>query len=182
VLRSVIRTLIRQPESAPRIAAVARYPDDTTGAAQLRQFHPDDAAVQRCNHRFVLAVEKTQADVAHRAVRAQHLQFFTREHVAAGAQQAGRLDGADAHQGQADRLHEAHGSAQNGAVRRHCQTTQGPAGSPVRRSHTTTLSRWLAMPMAATGGSPAFSRQASTASRTLVHSSRASCSTHAGCG
>jgi hypothetical protein len=33
--------------------------------------------------------------------------------------------------------------AQNGAVRRHCQITHGPTGSPLRRSQTTTDSRWL---------------------------------------
>ena len=30
---------------------------------------------------------------------------------------------------------------QNGAERRHCHTTQGPSGAPVRRSQTITLSR-----------------------------------------
>ncbi len=37
-----------------------------------------------------------------------------------------------------------------GAVRRHCHTMAFAMGSPVARSHTTVVSRWLVMPMAAT--------------------------------
>ena len=39
------------------------------------------------------------------------------------------------------------------APRRSCQTMARWRGAPVRRSHTTTVSRWLVMPMAATGSS-----------------------------
>ena len=37
------------------------------------------------------------------------------------------------------------------AVRRSCHTMARCSGAPVRRSHTTTVSRWLVMPIAATG-------------------------------
>ena len=39
------------------------------------------------------------------------------------------------------------------APRRSCQTMARCRGSPVRRSHSTTVSRWLVMPIAATGWS-----------------------------
>ena len=38
-------------------------------------------------------------------------------------------------------------SSMMGAVRRHCQTMALAMGSPVARSHTTVVSRWLVMPM-----------------------------------
>ena len=40
-------------------------------------------------------------------------------------------------------------SAIIGSVRRHCQQMALHTGSPVRRSHTTVVSRWLVMPTAA---------------------------------
>ena len=39
-------------------------------------------------------------------------------------------------------------SSQNAAVRRHCQTTMGPTGTPVARSQSRTDSRWLLIPTA----------------------------------
>ena len=42
-------------------------------------------------------------------------------------------------------------SSQRAAVRRSCQTMARCRGRPVRRSQTTTVSRWLVMPRAATG-------------------------------
>lgn len=43
-----------------------------------------------------------------------------------------------------------------GAVRRHCHTTAFPTGCPVCRSHTTTVSLWLVMPMAAMSSAAAL--------------------------
>ena len=48
-------------------------------------------------------------------------------------------------------------------VRRSCHTMAGWIGAPLRRSHTTVVSRWLAMPTAAT--SAAEAPAAATASR-----------------
>ena len=42
------------------------------------------------------------------------------------------------------------------AVRRSCQTIALQIGSPVARSQTTVVSRWLVMPMAATSAAPTF--------------------------
>ena len=39
-------------------------------------------------------------------------------------------------------------------MRRSCQTMALAIGSPVLRSHTTVVSRWLVMPMAATSARP----------------------------
>ena len=44
---------------------------------------------------------------------------------------------------------EAARSEQKSAVRRHCQTMAGDTGSPVARSQTTVVSRWLVMPIPA---------------------------------
>src|SRR6266852_4072761 len=41
-------------------------------------------------------------------------------------------------------------SAQRAAVRRSCQTMARAMGRPVLRSHTSVVSRWLVMPIAAT--------------------------------
>ena len=46
--------------------------------------------------------------------------------------------------------HAAFSSAQTSAVRRSCQTIALCSGLPVARSHTSVVSRWLVMPMAAT--------------------------------
>ncbi len=73
---------------------------------------------------------------------------------------------------------------QKGAVRRHCQTIAGATGSPVRRSHTIVVSRWLVMPIAAT--SAAWTREEASTARAAsiwaVQIRRASCSTHPACG
>ena len=69
----------------------------------------------------------------------------------------------------------------SGAVRRSCQTSARCSGSPVARSHSTVVSRWLVMPMAAI-----FTPARATASRAQASWSaqiwRASCSTQPGCG
>ena len=65
------------------------------------------------------------------------------------------------------------------AVRRSCQTIAGATARPVLRSHSTTVSRWLVMPMAAI--SPARTPARSIASRQVAavvdHRSEGSCST-----
>ena len=48
----------------------------------------------------------------------------------------------------------ARSASQSGAVRRSCQTMAGATGAPVARSHSTVVSRWLVMPMAATSRAP----------------------------
>ena len=58
---------------------------------------------------------------------------------------------AGACRGRAARCPASRSSSQRAAVRRSCQTIARCRGSPVRRSHTTTVSRWLVMPIAATG-------------------------------
>ena len=50
-------------------------------------------------------------------------------------------------------------------VRRSCQPRPGPMGSPVSRSHTTTLARWLVMPTASIGDP----NLAIAASRSIEH-------------
>ncbi len=66
-------------------------------------------------------------------------------------------------------------------VRRSCQPRPGPIGSPVLRSHTIALARWLVMPTATTGSSTVAST-AWAASSTLVAMSVASNSTRPGAG
>ena len=71
-------------------------------------------------------------------------------------------------------------SAQTSAVRRSCQTMALWIGRPVARSHTTVVSRWLVMPIAATlrASTPACamaSRQ--TVATVVVQISSGSCST-----
>ena len=71
-----------------------------------------------------------------------------------------------------------------GAVRRHCQTMAFMMGSPVARSHTMVVSRWLAMPMAAISSAVApilFMAERATPSW-VVQISLASCSTQPGLG
>ncbi len=69
--------------------------------------------------------------------------------------------------------------AQMSAVRRSCQTMARWIGCPVARSHTTVVSRWLVMPIAAM--SLAFRPAFSSASRQImtveVQMSSGSCST-----
>jgi hypothetical protein len=57
-------------------------------------------------------------------------------------------------------------------------------GSPLWRSHTIVVSRWLVMPIAMTSARPTFAlRSASRAtSRCVAKISRGSCSTQPGCG
>ena len=75
-------------------------------------------------------------------------------------------------------------ASQRAAVRRSCQTIARCRGRPVRRSHTTTVSRWFVMPIAATVSPAARSSDATSPSVSTVtrQMSSASCSTHPGCG
>jgi len=74
-------------------------------------------------------------------------------------------------------------SAQSCAVRRHCQLSTGPSGSPVSPSQMVTDSRWLEMAMAATSTvEGAAARQAEIASQTEAQMRCGSCSTQPGCG
>ena len=65
-------------------------------------------------------------------------------------------------------------------VRRSCQPMAGATGSPVRRSHTTVVQRWLAMPTPATG--PPSARAAAARSSTASAMRRGSISTRPGAG
>jgi hypothetical protein len=71
--------------------------------------------------------------------------------------------------------------AHRSAVRRSCHTMARCTASPVRRSHSTTVSRWLVIPTA-TGVVPASAIASRAASRTPASSSCGSCSTHPGRG
>jgi hypothetical protein len=70
------------------------------------------------------------------------------------------------------------------SVRVSCQTIAFITGSPVLRSHTTVVSRWLVMPSAAMSPSlaPALSTASSTTFCDLAQISCGSCSTHPGLG
>ena len=70
------------------------------------------------------------------------------------------------------------------AVRRSCQTIARWIGRPVDRSQRTTVSRWFAMPMAATASAPqpAFASTARTVETVVVQRSSGSCSTSPGRG
>ena len=80
-----------------------------------------------------------------------------------------------------DRNGQCLSAAQKSAVRRSCQTIARASGSPLSRSHATTVSRWLVMPMARTrdASSPMAVRAAASVSRQI---SAASCSTQPGLG
>ena len=71
-----------------------------------------------------------------------------------------------------------------GAVRRHCQTMALYTGSPVSRSQTMAVSRWLVMPMASTSAAdrPDFSKAAPKAWNWVPAMSMGSCSTQPGLG
>ena len=73
-------------------------------------------------------------------------------------------------------------SGSSGATRVSCQVIARPCGRPVCRSHSTAVSRWLAMPSATTSPAPmpALARAAGTTFVTLAQISAASCSTHPG--
>ena len=75
-------------------------------------------------------------------------------------------------------------AAQRSAVRRSCQTIARPSGCPVARSHTTTVSRWLVIPMPAMSFAvtPAFAIAERTVATTLDQMSSGSCSTWPGAG
>ena len=75
-------------------------------------------------------------------------------------------------------------SCTRSAVRVSCQTSARATGRPVARSHTTVVSRWLAMPIATTcsGAAPARCTASGTTRRTLRQISAASCSTQPGRG
>ena len=74
-------------------------------------------------------------------------------------------------------------SATSGAVRTSCQTIAFATGSPVRRSHSTVVSRWFVIPTAATSDAraPAAAAASSTTARTFATISRGSCSTQPAC-
>ena len=74
-------------------------------------------------------------------------------------------------------------AAQKSAVRRSCQTSARASGSPVCRSQATTVSRWLAMPIAAIRSAPpARSTMSRAQASVLSQISPASCSTQPGRG
>ncbi len=72
-------------------------------------------------------------------------------------------------------------SRQRSLVRRSCQTIAGATGASVRRSHSTTVSRWLVMP-SPTGRSPAAASASRMASSETRKISSGSCSTQPGSG
>ncbi len=69
--------------------------------------------------------------------------------------------------------------SQTSAVRRSCQTMAGWIGRPLDLSQTTTVSRWLVIPMAATSASsrPEVSTASRNTSTQAAKISSASCST-----
>ena len=75
-------------------------------------------------------------------------------------------------------------AAHSPAVRRSCQTIARWIGRPVDRSHTIAVSRWFAIPMAATAPAPqpAFPSTVRTVATVVVQRSSASCSTSPGRG
>jgi hypothetical protein len=75
-------------------------------------------------------------------------------------------------------------ASQAPAVRRSCHTIALHTGRPVERSHTTVVSRWLVMPIAATSAAcrPARARASFATATCVAQISSASCSTHPGCG
>ena len=75
-------------------------------------------------------------------------------------------------------------ASQAALVRRHCQTIAGQTGSPVARSQTMVVSRWLAMPIAAISDAvtPAWFMADSATPSWVVQISLASCSTQPGLG
>ena len=72
----------------------------------------------------------------------------------------------------------ARSASQAAEVRRHCQVTTGPSGSPVWRFQARIDSRWFEIPMAAISIPGAVSRQAAMAATVLDQIWPASCSTH----
>ena len=70
------------------------------------------------------------------------------------------------------------------SVRVSCQTMALCTASPVLRSHTTEVSRWLVMPMPERSplSSPADFRDSATTSEVRAQTSAGSCSTHPGLG
>ena len=78
----------------------------------------------------------------------------------------------------------ARSCAHSGSVRRSCQTMALAIGWPVRRSHSTVVSRWLVMPMAAMSLalSWALNSASSATACCVAQISLASCSTQPGCG
>ena len=75
-------------------------------------------------------------------------------------------------------------SRQRAAVRRSCQTIAGATGRPECRSQSTVVSRWFAIPIAATSAArvPAAASAAPAACPTLCQSASGSCSTQPGRG
>ncbi|MNP83098.1 hypothetical protein D3C76_1819400 [compost metagenome] len=69
-------------------------------------------------------------------------------------------------------------------LRRHCQTMALWIGLPDCRSHTTVVSRWLVMPMAATSSKPmlAWARASTRVALWVAQISMGSCSTQPACG
>ena len=75
-------------------------------------------------------------------------------------------------------------SSQKSLVRRHCHTMALYTGRPVSRSHTTVVSRWLVMPIAAReeAVAPAFAIASRATASCVSQISTGSCSTHPGWG
>ena len=75
-------------------------------------------------------------------------------------------------------------SSTRASVRVSCHTIARPAGRPVWRSHSTVVSRWLAMPSATTWSvvAPAWARASGAMRSRLCQISTGSCSTQPGLG
>ena len=80
--------------------------------------------------------------------------------------------------------HAARLAAQKSAVRRSCHTIAGAIGSPLALSQTTTVSRWLVIPIPAISAAPtpAPAIAACAAANCVSQISAASCSTQPGLG
>ncbi len=76
----------------------------------------------------------------------------------------------------------ARSSSQRAAVRRSCHTIARWRGRPVRRSHTTTVSRWSVMPMPTTASPSSAATTSPRVSCTARQISSGSCSTQPGRG
>jgi hypothetical protein len=78
----------------------------------------------------------------------------------------------------------ARSASHAGAVRRSCHTIALATGRPVARSHSTVVSRWLVMPIAATaaGSIAAFANTSAITPDCVAQISVGSCSTHPGRG
>ncbi|EWS52564.1 hypothetical protein X551_04650 [Methylibium sp. T29] len=74
--------------------------------------------------------------------------------------------------------------AHRGSVRRSCQTMALAIGRPLARSHSSVVSRWLVIPMAAMSDAvnPAWASASRAVASWVSQISIGSCSTQPGCG